>query len=62
MLLKGRYDRIIIGGFSQGAVVSYNAFLRHKRAVGGVIGLSGYTPPFDKSQITEEKKKTPIFR
>lgn len=55
------YSRLWIGGFSQGACVTYNAFLKTKHNIGGVIALSGHTPPIDINDITEEKKKIPIY-
>lgn len=46
------YDKIIIGGFSQGAVVSLLLGLAifDKKPLGGIISLSGYLPLEDKIQ------------
>jgi len=60
-LLGGNMKKIILSGFSQGWWVAYNTFLRHKEAFGGVIGISGYSPPTYQEMITPEKKTTPIF-
>ncbi|KAG5440241.1 hypothetical protein PCANB_001811 [Pneumocystis canis] len=37
-------ERIIIGGFSQGSVISLLTGLTSERKLGGIIGLSGYLP------------------
>lgn len=37
-------DRIIVGGFSQGCVISVLTGLKTKRKIAGVIGLSGWVP------------------
>ncbi|OLY82277.1 Acyl-protein thioesterase 1 [Smittium mucronatum] len=37
-------DRIVIGGFSQGAAISYLAGLTCKHKLGGIAALSGYLP------------------
>ena len=37
-------ERIILAGFSQGAVVALRCGLLHPEAVGGIIALSGYLP------------------
>lgn len=35
-------DRVLVGGFSQGAVVSYLAGLTSERKLAGVVALSGW--------------------
>ena len=60
-LLDNDYKKIIVGGFSQGAWVSYNVFLKWKHSIGALVCLSGHTPPIDVSDIAEDKKKIPIF-
>lgn len=37
-------DRIVIGGFSQGCVISILTALRTQRNVAGVVSLSGWLP------------------
>lgn len=57
-------DKIILGGFSQGAAISYAtaALLEHK--IGGVVVLSGFCPIGDilKEKNTGVNAKTPIFQ
>ena len=47
-LLDGKLDKIIIGGFSQGAMISMGTLLRlsskFDKPLGGCIGLSGIVP------------------
>lgn len=45
-------DRTVIGGFSQGCVMSYSLALgAHGRRPAGLIGLSGFIPTVDGSEI-----------
>ncbi len=37
-------QRVIVAGFSQGAVVALRCGMTHRKSVGGVIALSGYLP------------------
>ena len=60
-LLKNEYGNIIVGGFSQGACVSYSTFLKSKHCIGAYVWLSGHAPPIDINELTEDKKKIPIF-
>jgi len=55
--------RIIIGGFSQGAVVSLLCGLTSERKLGGVVVLSGFLPLRSKlpSMRTDVSKDLPIF-
>ncbi len=43
-------ERIVVGGFSQGCVIATLTGLRTKRALGGVISLSGWLPLSHKIQ------------
>ena len=37
----GGYDKVFIGGFSQGCAISLATFLLHREKLGGVVGCSG---------------------
>ena len=37
----GSYDKVFIGGFSQGCAISLTTFLLHTEKLGGVVGCSG---------------------
>lgn len=55
--------KIVIGGFSQGAMVSYYTAFQLDFQLGGVIALSGYLPlfkTFDK-KFNEKTKEVPLF-
>lgn len=54
---------IIIGGFSQGAVIAYLTALSHSETLGGLLALSGYLPFAEKltQEATEQTKNMPIF-
>ena len=56
-------QRIVVGGFSQGAAVTYLSVLTSERKLGGAITLSGYLPLRKKitSMRTDASKKTPWF-
>ena len=56
-------EKIIIGGFSQGAVMSFYLGLKYDKKLGGIVALSGYLPLKDKliSSIKDDLIKTPIF-
>ncbi|KAK6537074.1 hypothetical protein TWF281_001275 [Arthrobotrys megalospora] len=55
--------RIILGGFSQGGVMSLLTGLTSEISLGGIVALSSYLPMRDQvpSMITEANRKTPIF-
>jgi len=56
--------RVIIGGFSQGCMVSLSTLISWKkdRPLGGVIGLSGMQPiPEPKDINLDVIRKTPLF-
>jgi predicted esterase len=40
--LVGGADRILIGGFSQGAAMSLHAGLRYPQKLAGIVACSGY--------------------
>lgn len=56
-------NRIVLGGFSQGAAISLFAGLRMERPIGGVAALSGYLPLAGHlfSEATPGGRRTPIF-
>ncbi|RIA89419.1 Phospholipase/carboxylesterase/thioesterase [Glomus cerebriforme] len=56
-------DRIVIGGFSQGAAVGITVGLLSEYRLAGIIGLSGYVPLKEKTftMATDANKNTPIF-
>ena len=55
--------KIIIGGFSQGAVMSFYLGLKYHKKLGGIVALSGYLPLKNKliSSINDDLIKIPIF-
>ncbi|TNY22654.1 acyl-protein thioesterase 1 [Rhodotorula diobovata] len=56
-------DRVLVGGFSQGAVVSYLAGLTSERKLAGVVALSGWLGMAGKvkAMMTDHATKLPIF-
>lgn len=55
-------NQIILAGFSQGAVITLIAGLTYRKALGGLIALSGYFPLAEKTLETiTANKDTPIF-
>ena len=53
-ILNGDYSKIIVGGHSQGAIISlYQAYTTNK-TYGGIFAFSGVLPPGD---ISEDKRK-----
>ncbi|KAI9138474.1 Phospholipase/carboxylesterase/thioesterase [Paraphysoderma sedebokerense] len=56
-------DRIVIGGFSQGAALSLLSMLTGDTKFAGVAALSGYLPMRNKAKelMKETNKSTPIF-
>jgi len=59
--LDNNPKKIIIGGFSQGCVMSLLIGLNNINNLGGLIGLSGYLIPKVSLKNKEEKKNIPIF-
>lgn len=56
------FNRIYLGGFSQGAVVALLVALRHKEQLGGAIMMSGWAPLRAKLKgMAVGERKTPIF-
>ena len=53
------YTKIILGGFSQGCVVSLYTALAFGKEIGGICGLSGYLVPF--ITLPTDCKKTKIL-
>ncbi|KAK6500556.1 hypothetical protein TWF506_003328 [Arthrobotrys conoides] len=55
--------RIILGGFSQGGVMSLLTGLTSEISLGGIVALSSYLPMRDQASlmITDANRKTPIF-
>lgn len=53
-------EKIIIGGFSQGAVIAMTAGLQYIKKLAGVIALSGYLP--NAAQVLANKNQViPVF-
>jgi len=44
ILLGIKPEKIIVGGFSQGAAMSFYLGLKHPKRLGGIAALSGYLP------------------
>ena len=53
--VQGDYKRIFVGGFSQGACLSYHIGLSFEHTLGGIIPFCGY--PVSNTTINEENKK-----
>jgi len=56
-------NKIILAGFSQGAVISLLTGLTHPEKLGGIIALSGYLPDPEKTlrEAPAANRTTPIF-
>ncbi|MBM3359950.1 MAG: carboxylesterase [Betaproteobacteria bacterium] len=56
-------EKIIIGGFSQGAAMSFYIGLKYHKKLGGIAALSGYLPLKEKltGPIKKELINMPIF-
>lgn len=56
-------ERIIVGGFSQGAAISLGVAATYKKKIGGFLILSGYFPAKNSvaSKITDFNKSTKLF-
>jgi predicted esterase len=57
----GARKRIIIGGFSQGGVVSLASLNREGPPFAGIIGASTFVGLLNEMKVPESKKDTPIF-
>ncbi|KAJ1785938.1 hypothetical protein LPJ59_006033 [Coemansia sp. RSA 2399] len=57
-------DRIVVGGFSQGAALSLFTVLQSERKFAGLVVLSGYLPVRDRlvPRITDASKRVPVFQ
>ena len=59
-LLNGNYSKIIIGGHSQGAVLSlYTGFKNLEQLVGGIISFSGFLP--EQDDVLPNKNNLNVF-
>ena len=57
-LLNGNYEKIIVGGHSQGAAISlYQAYTSQKK-YGGVFAFSGFLSP---GEISDDKKNMKVY-
>lgn len=56
-------NRIVLGGFSQGCVLSLLTALTSEYRFAGVTALSGYLPLHSKiiTMVSDANRKTPIF-
>jgi predicted esterase len=63
-LLNGDYNKVFIGGFSQGACMALHVALTNKNKMGGLLILSGLLFTFTAEElvnIQEPIRNTPIF-
>jgi predicted esterase len=62
-LLGNKPERLVVGGFSQGAAMSLYSGLRYSKKIGGIIALSGYLLLKDSypKELAEAAKSTPIY-
>ncbi|KAI5474162.1 hypothetical protein MNV49_004074 [Pseudohyphozyma bogoriensis] len=56
-----REDRVVVGGFSQGCVVTLLTGLTTERKIAGVLGLSGFLGMADRIASNDKAKTLPIF-
>lgn len=58
-----RRDRIVLGGFSQGAAIALYAGLRSETPLAGIAALSGYLPDAGRlyNEATPAGRRTPVF-
>ncbi len=56
-------EKIILAGFSQGAVIALTTGLKFEKPLGGILALSGYFPFAEQviENANPEKRKMPIF-
>jgi phospholipase/carboxylesterase len=56
-------DKIILAGFSQGAVIALTTGLTFPERLGGILALSGYLPAPEKilNEMNDANRTTPIF-
>ncbi len=54
-------EKIILAGFSQGAVIALATGLTYPERLGGIIALSGYLPPNTLQTASAANQSLPIF-
>src|SRR5690606_16806665 len=56
-------ERIVLAGFSQGAVMALHVGLRHTKKLAGIMALSGYIalPHKVEQEVQAANQTTPIF-
>ena len=56
-------EKIVLAGFSQGAVIALTTGLRYSKSLAGILSLSGYLPNADKliAEASAANFITPIF-
>ena len=57
-LLNGNYEKIIVGGHSQGAAVSLYQAYTSKKKYGGVFAFSGFLSP---GEISDDKRNMKVY-
>ena len=57
-LLNGNYEKIIVGGHSQGAAISLYQAYTSKKKYGGVFAFSGFLSP---GEISDDKKNMKVY-
>uniref|UniRef100_K3WDW2 palmitoyl-protein hydrolase n=1 Tax=Globisporangium ultimum (strain ATCC 200006 / CBS 805.95 / DAOM BR144) TaxID=431595 RepID=K3WDW2_GLOUD len=55
------HNRIVLGGFSQGGAMSYYTGYQMKKALAGVLILSGYIPKLQSFAVTPEAVNVPAL-
>lgn len=63
ILLGIKPEKIIVGGFSQGAAMSFYLGLKHPKRLGGIAALSGYLPLKERllESLNNDLIDIPIF-
>ena len=63
ILLGIKPEKILIGGFSQGAAMSFYLGLKHPKRLGGIVALSGYLPLKERllESLNNDLIDIPIF-
>ena len=51
------YEKVYVGGFSQGACIALNIGLNFEKELGGIIALSGILFPFCTKNVNVKSKK-----
>uniref|UniRef100_A0A7S1UW47 Phospholipase/carboxylesterase/thioesterase domain-containing protein n=1 Tax=Grammatophora oceanica TaxID=210454 RepID=A0A7S1UW47_9STRA len=55
------YERMVLGGFSQGGALSLWTGMQLNKKLAGVLMMSSYLPAAKKFTVSEENKETPIL-